>query len=328
MRNPKQDGALSPAVHFHRVEKRHPSFSSYCRHLPRRSLSPRTIETYGDCLHTFAHWLDAHHDGDPLVATANDLEAFRLWLMTEYDRTVSVGRQYTYVAVLRAFYKYLHAEMLVLTDPAAALQYPRLEKRIHRDILTPAELRDILNRPANTPRGLRDRVTLRLFALSGPRARELSMVDVEDVFLKDREMIVREGKGGRQRIAFFDRDTRVFLARYLTSVRPRLAGDDERALLVDDAGRRAGPAFLRGIVKHYGRRIGRVITPHSFRRTFCTLMLRAGANLKVIAELAGHERLSTTARYTKVDIAELSAVYRAAHPRAESSPQWRQGRSA
>jgi site-specific recombinase XerD len=316
LRNPADDAELNPPVRFHRVEKRHAAFSSYCRHLRRRDLSPRSIETYADCLHTFAHWLDTHRDGNPLSATFNDLEAFRLWLVTEHDRKVSVGRQSTYVAVLRAFYRYLHAEMLVLTDPAKALQYPRLERRIHRDILTPAELRDVMSRPADTPRGLRDRVTLRLFALSGPRARELTMVDVEDVFLKDREMLVRKGKGARQRIAFFDRDTQSHLARYLASARPRLARDDERALLVDNKGKRATSAFLRDIVKYYGRRIRRNITPHSFRRTFCTLMLRAGANLKVIAELAGHELLSTTARYTKVDISELSAIYQAAHPRA------------
>jgi integrase/recombinase XerC len=68
-------------------------------------------------------------------------------------------------------------------------------------------------------------------------------------------------------------------------------------------------------VRACGRQLGVKLTPHCLRHTFCTLLLKHGANLKVIAELAGHARLSTTARYTRVDIRELARIYRIAHPR-------------
>jgi site-specific recombinase XerD len=307
---------LWPDRRFSELDKRHPAFRSYCKHLRRRSLSDRTVETYGDCLLTFARWLEEQGIGSPLHVTANDLEAFRIWLVTEYERRVSPTRQSTYIAVLRAFYRFLAAEQMILADPARALRYPKLKKRIHRDVLTPRELKRILACPDNTPRGLRDRVALRLLALSGPRVSELAGIDVEDVSLKDRELVIRKGKGSKQRLAFFDRDTQAHLARYLMQARPRLATDGERALVVDNKGRRADVLFLRRMVKGYGTVVRKAISPHSFRRTFCTLMLKAGANLKVISELAGHALLSTTARYTKVDIAELAQVYRDAHPRS------------
>ncbi len=157
---------------------------------------------------------------------------------------------------------------------------------------------------------------LRLFVFSGPRVRELAGVNVEDISLGERELVIRKGKGRRERIAFFDRDTQDVLGRYLARVRPRLVRGGEAALLVGKKGRRMPPYKLRRLVKTYGAKIGRSITPHSLRRTFCTLMLRVGVNLKAIAEMAGHERISTTARYTNVDVAELARVYGSTHPRA------------
>ena len=82
------------------------------------------------------------------------------------------------------------------------------------------------------------------------------------------------------------------------------------------------PFQLRAIVKRSLRRAGitKAITPHSLRHSFCTNLLRAGLNLKAIAELAGHVSLETTAKYTRVEISDLSAAYRAAHPLAGGKP--------
>jgi len=301
---------------FSELERKGQCFASYCSHLRRRNVSPRTLETYADCLLVFARWLDEAGIDSPRHATPSVLESFRLWLTSEYDRRISPSRQGTYIAVLRSFYKWMLAERLILSDPASNLKYPKIAKRIHRDILTPAELRRLLNnRRIDAPQSLRDLVALRLLALSGPRASELVGINIEDVSLPDREIIIRKGKGRKDRLIFFDRDTREHIARYLVQVRPFMANDNERALIVGENTRRMTRDALLDLVKRHGTRIRRAITPHSLRRTFCTLMLKAGANIKVIGELAGHSSLKTTARYTKIDIGELSRVYMRTHPR-------------
>ena len=290
---------------------------SYCKHLRRRGLSERTIETYCGCLAVFDRWLTGEGIPSPVEVSLSNLERFRQWRGTGHSRSISPTRQTTYVAVLRAFYRFLKVEGNVLSNPALSLRYPKLRRRIRRDVLTSAELKRLVAQPDDTHRGRRDLLVLRLLVLSGPRASELAGIDVEDVSLDDREIVIRRGKGARDRLIFFDPRTKSELDGYLTSSRRRLALADERALVVGDDGTRMDRHSIRDIVKRYAglADIDKPIAPHSLRRTFCTLLLKAGANLKVIAELAGHASLKTTVRYTKVEISELSAVYRATHPR-------------
>ena len=287
----------------------------YCKHIVRRNFSARTIESYAGCLRIFGRWLCEAGIESPRHATAADLGSFQVWLAREYERRVSPGRMAYYTAVIRSFYGFLHAERLVLSDPSKELRNPKQPRRISQDVLTPKELRRLLKSPDDTPGGLRDRAALGILAFSGLRASELVGLDCLDVNVEDREIIVRGGKGRKDRLVFFDSDTGACLARYLTQARTRLARDGENAFVVNDHGERMGVRVLREMVRRHASGIPKTITPHSLRRTFCTLMLKAGANLKVISELAGHSKLSTTARYTKVDIAELAAVYRAGHPR-------------
>lgn len=302
-----------------RLKSRHAAFAAYCDHLERRSVSPRSLETYSDCLRTYAKWLDTEGIGDPCHATHKDIAAFQMWLATAYrpqGRTISRGRQATYVAVMRAFYSFLSEEQMMLGSPAKGLRYPKLEKRLHRDILTTDELKRLLAGSDDSPRGLRDGAAIRLLALSGPRTDELRHVDVQDVKLHDRELLIRKGKGRKQRLVFFDHETREHLARYLVQGRQQLANRQEQALLVGNDGCRIRACMLVSIVKAGARvaRIKKVLTCLSLRRTFCTLLLRGGANLKVVAALAGHAELRTTARYTRFEIGELANVYHAAHP--------------
>ena len=314
------DSDLRPKSRLSVFDQGHDEFASYCKHLRRRGMSERTIETYGGCLAVFDRWLLAEGIPSPSEVSLADLERFRRWLGEGHSRNISPTRQATYVAVLRAFYRFLKVEGDILSNPALSLRYPRLGRKIRRDVLTPDELKRLVARPGDTPRGRRDRVVLRLLVLSGPRATELAGVDIDDVSLEDREVVIRRGKGAKDRLVFFDPATRSEMELYLKSSRRRLARPEEHALVVGDDGRRMDRHSIRDIVKKHAGLAGieKPIAPHSLRRTFCTLLLRAGANLKVIAELAGHASLKTTVRYTKVEISELSAVYRAAHPRGRA----------
>jgi site-specific recombinase XerD len=316
---------LPPDSRLSRLEGLPPSFLSYCNHLRRLDRSPRSLETYADCLKTFALWLVDEEIGDPAKATAGDLARFQVWLCTTYryrGRTVSVGRQAVYATVVREFFRYLAQEGLTLSNPASRLRVPKVPKQLKGDALSADELTALLKIPDDSPRGMRDCAALRLLAFCGPRTQELVGVDVDDLALRDRELVIRKGKGRKERLTFFDRSTQAHLARYLVQGRPHIALADERALLVNDFGWRISPFVLGRIVRRHAEAAGiaRRLSCISMRRTFCSLLLSGGANLKAIAELAGHENLDTTTRYARLTISELKRVYHFAHPRSGRRP--------
>lgn len=299
-------------------------FSSYVVHLENKNLSPRTVETYGDCLLTFCRWMAAEGKETLGRLTSADLQDFQIWLSREYKRgrggRFSGSHQAKHIAVVRDFFRFLQAECQVLGNPAGSIRYPKLKRKLRRDVLTAEELRKLLDVPVRDAKGMRDMLAIRLLALSGLRASELCALDVEDVNIAEREIIIRGGKGNKDRLTFCDEGTRELLTGYLAQAWHRLIEEDTQALILGNGGGRLHYHELRAAVKKMARAAGirKHITPHSLRHTFCTLLLTHGCNLKVIAELAGHASLGTTARYTRVDIRELAEVYHHAHPRSSS----------
>jgi integrase/recombinase XerD len=297
-----------------------PLFRAYLVNLERRSFSPRTIETYADCLRMLSRWMGTARRREVRRLTLEDLRAFQVWLselVSARGRPYAAARQAYHISVVRSFFAWLRAQREILVDPALSLRYPKLPRRLAREVLSEEELGRLLAQPNGSPWGLRDAVALRLLVLCGLRVSELAGVDVKDVDLGQRELLVRRGKGARERLVFFNAGTRVRLARYLVEARPRLARRREPALLVGQKGRRLQVSGIQNAVRRYALAAGldRRISPHSLRHTFCTLLLRHGANMKVIADLAGHRSMATTARYARVEIGQLGEVYRSAHPR-------------
>jgi len=295
-------------------------FAAFLKHLKRREYSLGTLVDYADVLRIFQTHLKETDNIDPRHITAADLEDYQIWLATEHtynNKHLSKGTQGKHIAILRSFYKFLDKENIILSNPASNLRSPKTRKRIHLDILTIDELNRLLDQPDDSPSGQRDSVAIRLMALSGLRLGEAIGLDVDNISLPDRELTIRNTKTKRDRLAFFDKQTRELLSKYLVQGRPYLASQNEIALLISTKNNRMQPNNLQKRLNQYVKaaKIKKPVSPHSLRRTFCTLLLQAGVNLKVISELAGHERLSTTAKYTKISIAELSAIYNEAHPR-------------
>jgi integrase/recombinase XerC len=184
---------------------------------------------------------------------------------------------------------------------------------------------------ASTVAGRRDQAILELFYASGLRLSELVDLDLGDVNLSGRIARVR-GKGGKERLAPFNRVAADALRRMLQDARtaPAAPSASRASRAVKHAARRQ-PLFvnLRGgrlttrsvdrIVRRYVREaaIQQGISPHALRHTFATHLLQAGADLRAIQELLGHARLTTTQRYTHLDVGRLMDVYKKAHPRAE-----------
>ncbi len=190
-------------------------------------------------------------------------------------------------------------------------------------------MQELLRAPDDqTPLGRRDRAILELFYASGLRLSELVGLNLEDINLSRRLVRVR-GKGGKQRIVPCNRTAATAIRRYLTD-RPALTRSRSDAPAPDDRKAAAAPLFLnyRGgrlstrsvdrLVRRYvvqsSAKLG--ISPHALRHSFATHLLERGADLRAIQELLGHARVSTTQRYTHVNAAQLTQLYRKTHPRA------------
>ena len=219
-----------------------------------------------------------------------------------------------------------------MEDPTVLVGTPKREQTLPAH-LGVAEMDRLLAAPDyTTPAGRRDRAVLELFYASGLRLSELADLDLEDVNLSSRVVRVR-GKGGKERLVPFNTSAadairamtpdRKTLNPVAPSASPRSSRHARRhALFLNLRGGRLTTRSIDRIVRHYVRQaaIARGISPHALRHTFATHLLQAGADLRAIQELLGHANLSTTQRYTHLDVGRLMEVYRNAHPRAKRSP--------
>ena len=190
-------------------------------------------------------------------------------------------------------------------------------------------MRELLEKPdGHRPLGRRDRAILELFYASGLRLSELVGLDVEDVNLNGRLVRVL-GKGGKERFVPFNRTASGAIRAYLKDRQAlvRIAYENpihggsrsaSEPLFVNYRGGRLSTRSVDRLVRHYVAQSSakRGISPHALRHSFATHLLERGADLRVIQELLGHARVSTTQRYTHVSAAQITALYKKVHPRA------------
>jgi integrase/recombinase XerC len=223
----------------------------------------------------------------------------------------SIGRK---LAAVRAFYRYLLREGIVVKNPAELVSTPKKEQKIpfHLSI---DEITALVEGPGETTiLGLRDRAILEVLYSCGIRLSELTGLSVQDI---DREgRLVRVlGKGNKERIVPLGRQAATAVAAYLEERRD--PSGDAPFLLNARGGRLTGRSVAR-IVDNYLIKLATMkkVSPHTLRHTFATHLLEGGADLRAIQELLGHASLSTTQKYTHVSIDRLMEVYDKAHPRA------------
>jgi integrase/recombinase XerC len=300
-----------------------------------RNVSPHTLRAYETDLAQFVDHLAARDGCLPSgVAVARfDLDGVRGFMAAQHDRgnsRASAGRR---LAALRTFARYLLREGLLDDDPTALVGAPRKEQTLPAHLAGDEMTRLLAAPDAASPAGRRDRAILELFYASGLRLSELVDLDLEDVNVAGRVLRVR-GKGGKERLVPFNHAAaealRAMTADHLPM--PPATATPRQSRRAAPHSRRRFPLFrnLRGgrltsrsvdrIVRRYVRdaAIAQGISPHALRHTFATHLLQAGADLRAIQELLGHARLSTTQRYTHLDLARLMDVYKKTHPRARN----------
>jgi integrase/recombinase XerD len=237
-------------------------------------------------------------------------------------RRLASGSQAACLAAARKFFTWLSRERLVAVNPASALELPRKVKRLPTGILTPAEVRRVLDSiPTRRPRDLRDRAILETLYATALRRAELLELDLYDLNLDAGRLHVRLGKGGRDRIIPLVGSLKRLLASYLKESRPKLAKSGETHLFVSSraGGGKLDPSDIARIVTKAARKAGlaKPLTPHAMRHACATHLLKGGADIRQIQKLLGHRRLSSTEIYTHVEVSDLAQVLDRCHPRGK-----------
>jgi integrase/recombinase XerC len=290
----------------------------FVRHLEAEKLrSKETVRAYTSDIQDFRLHLESH--GPQAIKHVAKVDALHVrgFLAARFGKVkkISAGRK---LAALRTFFRFLVREGIIAVSPGAAIRAPKRDKPLPK-ALSVDEMDRFFAR--NEDRGMRDSAIFELLYSSGLRVGELTSLDVEAVDL-DNGWVRVIGKGNKERYVPVGSRAAEALREYLP-LRAAIAAKDKvaaenRALFVNARGGRLSSRSIGRILKANLRTSGvvRDASPHSFRHSFATHLLQGGADLRSIQELLGHSSLSTTQRYTKVDLGRLMEVYDKAHPRS------------
>ncbi len=249
-------------------------------------------------------------------ASNTEVVAYLLKLKNEGKSAATVNRK---VASLRAFYNYLTAQKIMSDNPTVNIKSPKIERK-SIEYLTIEEIENLLGKPDQSIKGLRDRAILELLYATGIRVSEIVEMNIEDVNLR-MGFVTCTGEHGKARIIPMGRPSRAAVEEYIYEVRPKFlreANSGEKALFVNYSGNRLTRQGLWKLLKEYARLAGieNKLTPQTLRNSFAVHMIQNGADLKSLQELMGHEDISATQIYLSVSKNRIKEVYDRSHPRA------------
>lgn len=286
---------------------------AYLKHV--RHLAPNTLAAYRRDVELFRKFLAGEgglEEAELGPAQARSLVGF---LSRRGLSSRSINRV---LSALRGYYRFQGRQIegrAPAANPFGAIRSLKAPARLPSFLLE-QEMEQVVNRPAGDFWQMRDRLILELLYATGCRVSELAGMDLMALDLKGRSIRVC-GKGGKERVVFFGASAGEVLRDYLLA-RRGVPLADERALLVNRRGERITVRGIQGIVDKALRSSGlaKPASPHTFRHSFATHLLSRGRDIRLVQELLGHSRLSTTQVYTHLDIERLAEEYRLAHPHA------------
>lgn len=282
-----------------------------------KNVSPNTLRSYQSDLEQFTDFLG---DRDVAAVDHQDLRQFLGLLLSRRTKRSSIARK---LSAIRAFFKFLNREGVLASNPARLLATPRQEKRLPA-VLTVDDAFRLVGGPGNEgARSLRDRAVLETLYSTGIRASELVGIDLGDISRHDRLIRIR-GKGRKERIVPVGQRALDAIDAWCTARKT----PKEAAVFTNPSGKRLTPRSVQRIVENYRKALGltQKASPHTLRHSFATHLLESGADLRSIQELLGHASLSTTQRYTHLNLDALMETYDRAHPRAKRQGQGARGK--
>jgi len=316
-----------------RTKQKHPDYygiehneithylKKYLQWLDVRHYSPRTVSLRKISLSRFIKWSDERSIQHPQEVTRPILERYRRYLYyyrKQDGQPLSIRTQGTRLEPIRGFFKWLTKENYLLYNPASELELPRQHRRLPQHILTPDEIELILNQTAlHGDIGLRDRAIIETLYSTGLRKIEMINLKLYDIDLSNGTLMVREGKGKKDRMVPLGERACAWVQKYIEDVRPRYAMEpDEGTVFLMEYGQAMIKNRMSDTVKRHIEAAG-ITKPgacHIFRHSMATHMLENGADIRYIQMILGHSMLSTTEIYTQVSIRKLKEVHALTHP--------------
>jgi integrase/recombinase XerD len=301
----------------------------YCNDLQMNNWAGETIRCKRYYIGIFLTWSSERGIDAVSEFTPELLQAFRRHLFHRPNqrtgKPLTFKTQACYLASVRDWCAWLVEQKWIKDDPSLKLTLPKEEKQLPASFLSIDEVETLLNSvDLSTPSGLRDRAILETFYSTGIRRSELVKLDIDDLNVASRLVVIRQGKGRKDRVVPIGIRALDWINKYLIDARPEFAsvGEANESLFLTTIGRRFHPNVLSQIVREYldGIGITKKGSCHMLRHTTATLMLENGADLRSLQTLLGHDKLNTTQIYTHVTLTHLRKVHDKTHPAKPDTP--------
>ncbi|HAM52438.1 MAG TPA: site-specific tyrosine recombinase XerD [Nitrospiraceae bacterium] len=294
---------------------------AFIQHMKARNYAKATLTGYSRCLRQFIEYLRDNDITDAKRVTRDTLAFYQATLMelkaagTNTIATVSIK-----IRAIKRFFEYMESSNHILINPAEHIKEPKKETRLPRAVLTEEEARKVLEAPnLSTLTGIRDRTIMEVFYGTGIRLEELVKLTIFDCDLQGGLLRVNKGKFMKDRVVPLGRHAVRFLKEYITRIRPLHTKNNKaiRSLFVSQSGHPITWQVIGKMVSRYGRqaKIQKRVTPHIFRHTFATQLVKNGADITAVRKMLGHSHLSVTQIYTRVAAIDVKKTHRQSHPR-------------
>lgn len=298
----------------------------YLRYLNiERNASSHTITSYQNDLSGFLAFCSISMGVPEEKVDVHEITrlTIRLWLGELSEDGLAKSSIARKVAALRSFFKYCFKRGHIEKNPAHLLIVPKKDKTLPKTV-NQSDLERLMDAvDITTPKGLQDRTILEVFYGTGIRVSELVGLNITDVDIRSKQIIVH-GKGNKERVIPLG-DTAVNIIKDFLKQRTQLYGDRtdsdaRKALFIAASGQRMYDRAVRYMVERYLKQHSEVTqkSPHVLRHSFATHMLDNGADIRIIKEFLGHSNLAATQVYTHTSVERLKNVYEQAHPRAKT----------
>lgn len=293
----------------------------YCQWQRVWNYSEGTIRNGELYIGQFIGWLAERSVLNASEVTKPMLERYQRVLFTyrkKDGQPLSIAGQHVRLTTIQGFFKWQCRHNYLLANPPADLELPKIGQRLPKAILTANEAERILNlADLGSSIGLRDRAILETLYATGIRRKELASLKLYDVDVERGTVLVRQGKGKKDRLLPLGERAAVWVGKYVEDARPEIVIEpDGRDLFLNNTGTSMRPATLGNLVHGYIQQsdIGKSGSCHLFRHAMATLMLENGADIRYMQEMLGHARLDTTQIYPHVNIQKLMEVHQLTHP--------------
>lgn len=282
-----------------------------------RSLAENSIDAYISDISKLRQFFEIKEsDTAPTKVTQQDLIDFLEFI---HELGLSAYTQARMVSGLKAFFKFLVYEEVIVKDPSALIEAPKLGRKLPDTLDLPEieELFEAIDR--STAEGQRNRAILETLYSSGLRVSELTELKISNIY-DDIGFLRIVGKGSKERLVPIGRSALKHVRLFRDEVRVHIATQKgfEDHLFLTKRGKSISRVMVFMIIKELAARIGlkKNISPHTFRHSFATHLIEGGADLRAVQEMLGHESITTTEIYTHLDRDYLKQVMTQYHPRS------------